>query len=165
MAEPFLGEIRLFAFNVIPRDWAPCQGQLLQIRQYQALYALLGVVYGGDGVTTFGLPDLRGRVPLHISPDYRLGAAGGESAHALTVNEMPSHTHQVAASNALASSIPPAGNIWPQSVNTYSADGPNVQMGPNAISVAGGSQPHNNMQPYMTLSFCIALSGSFPSRP
>lgn len=165
MAEPFLGEIRLFSFGVIPRGWISCQGQILPIQQNQALYSLLGTKYGGNGSTTFALPDLRGRVPLNMSPDYPLGAAAGEANHTLTVNEMPMHTHDVSASGQAATLIPPTGNVWPQIANTYSATAPNVQMGANAVSAAGGSQPHNNMQPYLTISFCIATQGIYPSRP
>lgn len=164
MAEPFVGEIRLFSFGVTPRGWLPCQGQLLPIQQNQALFAVLGTQYGGNGSTTFALPDLRGRVPLNTSPDYPMGAAAGEAAHTLTVNEMPMHTHSVAASGEPASLIPPAGHVWPQSASTYSAVAPNVQMGANAVSVAGGSQPHNNMQPYLAINFCIATVGIFPPR-
>jgi microcystin-dependent protein len=164
MAEPFVGEIRLFSFGVIPRGWLPCQGQLLSIQQNQALFAVLGVQYGGNGSTTFALPDLRGRVPLNTSPDYPMGATAGEPAHTVTVNEMPRHTHSVSASGEPATLVPPAGNVWPQSANTYSAVVPNVQMGADAVSVAGGSQAHNNMQPYLTINFCIATVGIFPPR-
>lgn len=165
MAEPFLGEIRLFSFGVIPRGWLPCQGQLLPIQQNQALFSLLGTAYGGNGTSTFGLPDLRGRVPLHISPDYPLGKAAGEPTHTLTINEMPMHTHTVTASSADATVIPPTDAVWPQINGTYSAVAPNVQMGPRSVSATGSSQAHNNMQPYTTVSFCIATSGIYPSRP
>jgi len=165
MAEPFLGEIRSFAFGVIPRGWLACQGQMLPIQQNQALFSLLGISYGGNGVTTFGLPDLRGRVPLHLSPAYPLGAAGGEASHTLTVNEMPVHVHGVQASTEAATLIPPQGNVWPQSVDTYAASAPDVPMGARAVSTAGGSQAHNNMQPYTTISFCIAIQGIYPPRP
>jgi len=165
MAEPFVGEIRLFSFGVIPRGWLPCQGQILPIQTNQALFALLGAQYGGNGSTTFALPDLRGRVPLNTSPGYPLGAAAGEAAHTLTFNEMPMHTHSVSASGEPATLVPPAGNVWPQIPSTYSATAPDVQMGAAAVSVAGGSQAHNNMQPYLTINFCIATAGIFPSRP
>lgn len=163
--EPFVGEIRLFAFNQIPRGWLPCQGQIMPIQQYTTLFSLLGTMYGGNGVSTFALPDLRGRVPLQTSPDYPQGALAGTATHTLTINEMPAHTHTVSASSEARTLIPPKDNVWPQSANTYSAKAPDVQMGPTAISAAGSSQAHNNMQPYLTLSFCIATTGIFPSRP
>jgi microcystin-dependent protein len=164
MAEPFLGEIRSFSFGLIPRGWLACQGQMLPVQQNQALFSLLGVTYGGNGVTVFGLPDLRGRVPLHLSPTYPLGAAGGEANHTLTMNEMPMHTHAVQASAETATLIPPQGNAWPQSADSYSA-APDVAMGSGALSTAGGSQAHANMQPYLPISFCIAIQGIYPPRP
>ena len=165
MAEPFLGEIRSFSFGLIPRGWLACQGQMLPVQQNQALFSLLGVNYGGNGVTVFGLPDLRGRVPLHLSSAYPLGAAAGEASHTLTVNEMPMHTHAVQASGETATLIPPQGNVWPQSADTYAASAPDVAMGARAVSTAGGSQAHDNMQPYLTISFCIAIQGIYPPRP
>lgn len=164
MAEPFLGEIRLFAFGLVPKGWMPCQGQIIQVQQNQALFVILGAAYGGNGSTTFALPDFRGRVPLHTAPPYGLGAAGGEATHVLTVNEMPMHTHTVSGAGELATLIPPTGNVWPQRNNTYSAAVPDTMMGSSAMSVAGGSQAHNNMQPYTALNFCIASVGIFPSR-
>lgn len=163
MAEPFLGEIRLFSFGVIPRGWLPCQGQLLSVPQNQALFSLLGTKYGGDGSTTFGLPDLRGRVPLHLSPTYPLGQAAGEATHTLTVKEMPMHTHLVSASNEAATLVAPTGAVWARIDGAYSTV-PNVRMGPRAVSTAGASQAHDNMQPYTTISFCIATEGTFPPR-
>lgn len=164
MAEPFLGEIRLFSFGMIPRGWLPCQGQLLPVQSNQALFSLLGTAYGGNGSTTFGLPDLRGRVPLHITAAYPLGVAGGETTHTLTMNEIPMHTHTVTASSAAPTALSPVGAVWPQIDNTYAASGTNVQMGPRTVSTTGGSQAHNNMQPYTTVSFCIATTGTYPSR-
>jgi len=163
--DPFLGEIRLFAFNQIPRGWQPCRGQVLPIQANVALFSVLGTTYGGNGTSTFALPDLQGRAPMQISPDYPQGAASGAAFHTLRVEEMPMHTHDVSGSSDAATLIPPAGNVWPQSGNTYSAKSPDVQMAANAVSAAGGSQAHNNMQPYLTFSFCIATSGIFPSRP
>ena len=162
--EPFVGEIRLFAFNQIPRGWLPCRGQLLAIQTNVTLFSLLGTTYGGNGTSTFALPDLQGRVPLQISPDYPLGAASGAASHTLTVNEMPMHTHTVSGSSEAATLVPPTANVWPKDDDTYSLAAPNVRMGANAVSAAGGSQPHNNMQPYLTFSFCIATNGIFPSR-
>lgn len=164
MSDFFLGEIRLFPHNRIPSGWQPCEGQALPIRQNVALYSLLGVSYGGDGVNTFMLPDLRGAVPMCIGPNNPLGAAGGEAAHTLSINEMPQHTHQASASTAAASLASPASNAWAAMSNAY-APAPNVQMAPGALTTAGGSQAHNNMQPYLTLRLCISTVGIFPSRP
>lgn len=164
MSEPFLGEIRIFANNYAPRGWMFCEGQILQINQNQALYSLLGTVYGGDGVTTFALPDYRGRVPIHVSQSIPLGTSAGEAAHTLTVNEMPQHTHQVFASSNLASSPSPQNNAWAAVDNMYDPAATMAQMNTNAIGSAGGSQPHNNMQPYLVLNYAIAIQGIFPSR-
>ena len=171
MSEPFIGEIRMFANNYAPRGWMFCEGQILQINQNQALYSLLGNVYGGDGQTTFALPDLRGRVPIHVSPTIPLGTAQGEAAHTLTVNEMPQHTHQVSASSANAASLSPVGNTWAVAVNEdnvqvplFEAAANLVQMNAGSISATGKSQPHTNMQPYLVTNFAIAIQGIFPSR-
>ncbi|MFC4098080.1 phage tail protein [Paenibacillus xanthanilyticus] len=164
MSEPFVGEIRLFANNYAPRGWASCEGQLLPINMNQALYSLLGNVYGGDGVTTFALPDLRGRVALHVSPTIPLGTSQGEAAHTLTVNEMPQHTHQVSASNVQADQISPANNVWAQVNAPYDPAAAMVPMNAGAIGTSGGSQPHNNMQPYLAANYYIAVQGIFPSR-
>lgn len=163
--DPFLGEIRLFAFNQIPRGWQPCRGQVLPIQANVALFSVLGTTYGGNGTSTFALPDLQGRAPMQISPDYPQGAVAGAPTHTLMADEMPMHTHTVSGSSAAPTLVPPAGNVWPQDGNTYSTTAPNVQMAANAVSAAGSSQPHNNMQPYLAVSFCIATSGIFPSRP
>lgn len=169
MAEPFLAEIRSFSFNFAPRGWAFCNGQLLSIQQNQALYSLLGVTYGGDGRTTFALPNLQGRVAIHRSSTIPYGASSGESTHTLTVNEMPMHTHQAFGSMDLAVSFRPTDNTWGSNNNntniyeTTPGSDPAV-MSPNSIGISGGSQPHNNMQPYTALNYCIALAGIFPSR-
>lgn len=164
MSEPFVGEIRLFANNYAPRNWALCEGQILRINQYQALYSLLGNVYGGDGVTTFALPDYRGRVPIHVSPNIPLGTSAGEATHTLSVQEMPQHTHQVSASQNPASSESPSGNVWATLDQAYDPAATMTPMSSSAIANSGGSQAHNNMQPYLTLNFAIALQGIFPSR-
>ncbi|MGE5704361.1 MAG: phage tail protein [Clostridia bacterium] len=164
MSEPFVGEIRLFANNYAPRGWMFCEGQILQINQNQALYSLLGTVYGGNGVTTFALPDYRGRVPIHVSQTIPLGTAQGEAAHTLTINEIPQHTHQVSASSNTPSSPYPANNAWAATDNTYDPAATMVTMNANAIGTAGGSQPHNNMQPYLVLNYAIAVQGIYPSR-
>jgi microcystin-dependent protein len=162
--DPYLGEIRLFSFNNIPRGWAACEGQLLPIQQNQALFSLLGVAYGGNGTTTFALPDLRGRVPLHFNSQFPLGTVAGETNHTLTTNEMPQHVHMVSASSGAATSPTITNNIWGQETNSFGPAASLAPMSPAAISMAGANQPHQNMQPYLTMSFCIAMQGIYPSR-
>jgi len=171
MSEPFIGEIRMFANNYAPRGWMFCEGQILPINQNQALFSLLGNVYGGNGTTTFALPDLRGRVPIHVASNIPLGTSQGEAAHTLTQNEMPQHTHQVSASSASATSLVPVNNTWAvgadESGNQLPLFEPAstlVQMNAGAIGAAGSSQPHDNMQPYLATNFAIAIQGIFPSR-
>ncbi|MEC1179520.1 tail fiber protein [Metasolibacillus meyeri] len=165
MAEPFLGEIRLFAFNRIPKGWLPCNGQLLSVNSNQALYSLIGATYGGDGRTTFALPNLQGRVPVHQGAGINYGTAGGEATHTLTVNEMPQHTHTAYADTANATQASPQNNTWGTvSDESIYAQSGNVTMNVAALSSAGQSAAHNNMQPYLALSFCIATSGIYPSR-
>ncbi|MED4584487.1 tail fiber protein [Brevibacillus choshinensis] len=170
MAEPYLGEIRMFAGAYAPNGWALCNGQLLNISQNDALFSLIGTTYGGDGQTTFALPDLQGRVPQHMgtlnggSP-YVLGQKAGVESVTLTVNQMPQHTHSVIAEST-AGADTPEGNTWavqPQSAYTTSLNHL-VSMSPTAVSGAGGSQPHDNMMPSLTISFIIALQGIYPSR-
>lgn len=166
MSDFFLGEIRLFAFNRIPNGWMACQGQSMQISQNTALFSLIGTAYGGDGRTTFNLPDLRGVAPLCIGPQYPLGAAGGEAFHALTANEIPMHTHQATGSTKGATVASPEGNTWASLAKAYApAASANATMAAEALSIAGASQPHSNMQPYIALSLCISIQGIFPSRP
>ncbi|MCZ8523998.1 MULTISPECIES: phage tail protein [Paenibacillus] len=165
MSESFIGEIRAFPFGFAPKGWATCSGQLLSISQNQALFSILGTTYGGNGQTTFALPDLRGRVPIHVSAAAPLGMIAGEESHTLTISELPSHTHQVMASSSAASTNQPAGAVWAkQTAAGYAAGAPNTAMGPAALSAAGGSQPHTNMQPYAVVNFCICLEGIYPSR-
>lgn len=165
MAEPFLSEIRLMSFNFPPRGWAFCNGQTLAINQNQALFALLGTTYGGNGQTTFALPDLRGRVPIHVGGGYTLGERVGEEAHTVTMNEMPAHTHLVQASPATAGgSVTPGGMFLGGGNNVYRPGAPSTVLHPSTVGSAGGGQAHQNMQPYLTLSFCIALVGIFPSQ-
>lgn len=170
MAEPFLGEIRLFAGNFAPSGWALCNGQLMSIAQNTALFSLLGVYYGGDGKVTFGLPDLRARVPIGqgagagLTP-RDLGEAGGEPAVTLIMSEIPSHTHPANCSSQ-ASSNQPEGAYWGstgRAANAY-APTPVANLALLAAQPAGGSQPHNNMQPYLGMTFIIALEGVFPTR-
>lgn len=164
MAEPFLGEVRVFTFGFAPKGWAQCNGQLLSIAQNQALFSILGTTYGGDGRTTFALPNLQGRVPIHFSNEHPLGEVGGEEGHMLTINEMPQHTHQ-ATGGTDATDNDAAGKTWGTSPNVtpYSSVS-NAPMSSNSISTTGGSQAHENRQPYTIVNYCIALNGIYPSR-
>jgi microcystin-dependent protein len=161
MAEPFLGEIRLMSFNFAPKGWALCNGQFLPINQNQALFSILGTTYGGNGQTTFALPDLRGRVPNHVGGGFTEGGRGGEEAHTLTQSELPAHPHSFSASSTNADT--PDTTILAKSNNVYAPSGNLTTLSPASIS-ATGNQPHENMQPYAVISFCIALQGIFPSR-
>jgi microcystin-dependent protein len=163
MAEPFLSEIRIMSFGFPPKGWALCNGQLLPINQNQALFSLLGTTYGGDGRVNFALPNLQGRVPVHRGGGLTLGQAGGEQAHTLSAGEMPQHTHVLNGSSADASNPSPAGNVCAANTNLY---GPGVQLvglQQASVTTVGGSQAHQNMQPFLTLNFSIALQGIFPS--
>jgi microcystin-dependent protein len=163
MSDPFIGEIRQFAGNFAPRGWAFCNGQILAIAQNQALFSLLGTTYGGDGRVTFALPDLRGRVPLHFSQAHPLGQAGGAETVTLAAAQMPAHTHAVPVGAGAADSTQPAGNLPATArVQTY-AQGAPVPMGAG-LDLAGGGQPHENMGPFLAVSFIIALEGIFPAR-
>jgi microcystin-dependent protein len=175
MAEPFLSEIRIFSFNFPPRGWALCNGQLLPINQNQALFSLLGTTYGGNGQTNFALPNLRGRVPIHVGAGHTLGEAAGEEAHTVTISELPTHTHLSSGNIAKISADPntpvnatqgvPTGNYWANSGKlVYSTSPPDSAMSPATVSNVGGSQAHSNMSPFLVLSFCIALVGIFPSQ-
>src|ERR1044072_482071 len=164
MAEPFLSEIRIMSFGYAPRGWAQCNGQLLPINQNQALFSLLGTVYGGNGPNNFALPDLRGNVPTHAGACFTLGQKGGQQAHTLTQSEMPAHNHIVSASSVNGNSDTPQNTLFAQALNVYrgAADSATT-LSPATISNVGGSQAHINMQPYLTVKFCIALQGIFPS--
>ena len=171
MAEPFLGEIKLVSFNFAPRGWAYCDGQMLPINQNQSLYSLLGTTFGGDGRTTFALPDLRGRTPIHRGEGYILGQGEGLETVTLTVDEMPVHTHGMLASSNMAtmSSVSPGREVLADTASTgvpiYSLSSDSlVELNEHAVTHAGGSQAHNNMQPTLAVGFCIALQGLFPSR-
>ncbi|KKO54594.1 phage tail protein [Paenibacillus sp. DMB20] len=164
MSEPFLGEIRLFANGYAPRNWMFCEGQILPINTNQALYSLLGNVYGGNGTTTFALPDYRGRVPVHVNPTIPLGTSSGEAFHQLTVNEMPRHTHLVSASSNPANAASPLNNAWAAADHQYAPADALVQMSGQSVSKTGGNQPHSNMQPYLALNYAIAVQGIYPSR-
>jgi microcystin-dependent protein len=164
MAEPFLSEIRIMSFVFAPKGWALCNGQLLPINQNQGLFSLLGTTFGGDGRVNFALPDLRGRTPIHVGSGHTLGERGGEQAHTLSIAELPTHTHVLTASGADGNQFVPGGNSLARTTN-FLYHSPSNLVSTNASSVAnvGGSQAHLNMQPFLTLSFCIALQGIFPS--
>lgn len=168
MAEPFLCEIRLMSFNFAPRGWAQCNGQLLPINQNQGLFSLLGTMYGGDGRVNFALPDLRGRVPLHFGAGFTQGQRGGEAAHTLTILEMPAHNHQMNGTFPDTTNAASSGSngFWGQVADNstlYSTNPADNVMSGGALSTTGGSQPHENRQPYTVINFCIALQGIFPS--
>lgn len=163
MAEPFLGEIRLFTFSFAPKGWAACNGQLLPINQNQALFSLLGTTYGGDGRVNFALPNLRDRVPIHEGDGHTLGEQAGESAHTLTLSELPAHTHVVSASSAVGTAVNPTNAVLAMASNVYRQPDNLVALNPASVTNVGGSQPHANQQPFLTLNFCIALQGIFPS--
>jgi microcystin-dependent protein len=164
MSDPFLGEIKVISFNFPPRGWAFCNGQLLQINQNQALFAILGTTYGGDGRVTFALPNFQGRMPIHQGQGFTLGQRGGEVAHTLIISEMPAHNHPAMAAPT-ATGASPSGTVWAPADGAleYYAS-PNTTMSPTAIANSGGSQPHQNEAPYLVLNFIIALQGIFPSR-
>jgi microcystin-dependent protein len=164
MSEPFLSELRIVSFNFPPRGWAFCNGQVLPINQNQALFSLLGTTFGGNGQTTFGLPDLRGRVPVHVGAGFNLGQNGGQQAHTVTISEMPFHTHILNSANTNAGTNSPNAAVLANSTAVYHAPTNLVPLHPGSVAPVGGNQPHTNMQPYLTLSFCIALQGIFPSR-
>jgi microcystin-dependent protein len=167
MAEPFLSEIRIMSFGFPPKGWALCNGQLLPINQNQALFSLLGTTYGGDGQVNFGLPNLQGRAPIHFGASHTLGEKGGEQAHTVSISETPTHLHSLSGSTTTATTVSPDTNTV-LSVSTpqfiYGAAGNFVAMAANSLGNVGGSQAHLNMQPFLVLSFCIALQGIFPSQ-
>jgi len=165
VADPFLGEIRMMSFVFAPKSWALCNGQLLPIAQNQGLFSLLGTYYGGDGRVNFALPDLRGRVPLHRGGEFSIGQKGGETAHTLTIAELPEHTHVMNASANPGTTTHPVGNVIAANIqNMYANPASLVAMAPGVLTNTGGSQAHQNMQPYLTISYCIALVGIFPSQ-
>jgi len=165
MAEPFMGEIRLMSFVFPPKGWTLCNGQFLPINQNQGLFALLGTQYGGNGQTTFALPDLRGRVPIHQGAGFTIGEVGGQQAHTITVSEMPQHTHTVQATTSTGDVAVPTSNLLADSPSQlYGAAANLTPLDPSGVTTNGGSQPHENMQPFLTISFCICLIGIFPSQ-
>jgi len=165
MSEPFLSEIKIVSFNFPPKGWALCNGQLLPINQNQALFALLGTTYGGNGQTNFALPNLRGRVPIHVGDGHTLGEAAGSTAVTVNVQQMPAHTHfEMAQPTTNNSQLPAANAVMCQASNVYRTADNLIALNSASVSNVGGSQPHNNMMPYLTLNFIIALQGIFPSR-
>jgi microcystin-dependent protein len=185
MSEPFLGQVEIFAFNFPPKGWATCSGQTLPINQNQALFSLLGTTYGGNGQTTFGLPDLRGRAAIGWGQgqglsNYDLGQKVGEEAHTLIINEMAAHNHSLnvnATTAATSNTNVPSTSVVlgqtagkqsgvanPFALNLYTSGAPGGTLDPHSIGLGGGSQPHANLMPYLTMNFCIALTGIFPSQ-
>jgi microcystin-dependent protein len=167
MAQPYVGEIRMFAGNFAPAGWMFCEGQLLPISENETLFQLIGTTYGGDGQSTFALPDLRGRLPLHFGNNYILAETGGVEQVTLTTSQISNHSHPLLGSTATASSTDPSGNVGARvtaaAVFPYGNDSPNQQISPQAVGSTGGSQPHNNFQPYLCVDFIISLFGIFPS--
>lgn len=166
MAEPFLAELRMMSFQFAPKGWALCNGQLLPINQNQALFSLLGTTYGGDGRVNFALPDLRGRTPLHFGSGFTLGERAGEQAHTLSIPELPQHLHLLQATSATGTTNTPGNTVMLGTSGNYEAyHAPTnlVAMQPASVTNVGGSQAHLNMQPFLTMNYCIALQGIFPS--
>jgi microcystin-dependent protein len=164
MAEPFLSEIRIMSFGFAPQGWALCNGQLLPINQNQALFSLLGTTYGGNGQTTFGLPNLQGDVPIHVGQGHTLGERGGEQAHTLLIAEIPTHIHTFNGTTETADIAAASGNLFASVTDEYTAAANLTTLSPGTVTNTGGSQPHVNMQPYLVLTFSIALQGIFPSQ-
>lgn len=163
MAEPFLSEIRIMSFSFPPQGWALCNGQLLPINQNQGLFSLLGTTFGGDGRVNFALPDLRARTPIHVGSGHTLGERGGEAAHTLSIAELPTHTHVANAQPLPGNQLAPANGVLAQASNVYRTADNLTALTPGTITNIGGSQAHLNMQPFLALTFCIALQGIFPS--
>lgn len=164
MAEPFLGEIRLMSYNFPPKGWAFCNGQLLPINQNQGLFSLLGTTFGGDGRVNFALPDLRERTPIHSGSGHTLGERGGEQTHTLSISEIPTHTHSLQASSQQGNAAVPTGAVLASPLNqAYGQPAATTTLAAGSVANAGGNQAHENRQPFLALSFCIALQGIFPS--
>lgn len=168
MVEPFLGEIRMMSFNFAPKGWAQCNGQLLPINQNQALFSLMGTTYGGNGQTTFALPNFQGRTSIHQGNGHTMGEVAGQEAHTITLMEMPMHNHFVNFSNDTTVRTSQPRNNFPANSSPNNVYNPgaaaNSPMAPSAVTTVGGSQAHNNMQPYLALNFCVALQGIYPSQ-
>jgi microcystin-dependent protein len=164
MSEPFMAEIKLMSFNFAPKGWAQCNGQTLPINQNQALFALLGTTYGGNGQTTFQLPNLRGRVPIHMGSGHTLGEAAGSESVTINIQQLPTHIHAANACTDATTTVSPAGALFGPFNNGYAAPNNLVALRPDTVSNVGGSQPHENRQPYTVVNYCIALQGIFPSQ-
>jgi microcystin-dependent protein len=165
MAQPYVGEIRMFAGNFPPNGWMFCEGQLLPISENETLFQLIGTTYGGDGESTFALPDLRGRLPLHQGNGFILAETGGAEEITLTVQQIPAHSHPLLVVSGIANDANPAANVLGESsvVSMYQSAAANAAMAPQAVGTVGGSQPHTNFQPYLCVNFIISLFGIFPS--
>ena len=168
MAQPYVGEIRMFAGNFAPAGWMFCEGQLLPISEYETLFNLIGTTYGGDGQSTFQLPDLRGRLPLHFGNGFTLAETGGVETITLTVAQTPIHSHVLRGTSKFGTATSPQNNVPAVAsvvnVSAYGTDSPTSPVSPSSISSTGGSQPHNNFQPYLCVDFIISLFGIFPSQ-
>ena len=166
MAQPYVGEIRMFAGNFAPAGWLFCQGQLLPISQNETLFQLIGTTYGGDGESTFALPDLRGRVPIHQGNGFIMAETGGAEEVTLTVNQIPAHSHPLLATTAVANQSSPTNNVLAQSTaaDLYIEDTATAALAPTSVGVIGGSQPHSNLQPFLCIDYIISLFGIFPSQ-
>jgi len=165
MAQPYVGEIRMFAGNFAPAGWMFCEGQLLAISENETLFQLIGTTYGGDGESTFALPDLRGRIPIHQGNGFILAETGGAEEITLTVNQIPAHTHPLVATTAVANQSSPTNNVLAQSTaaDLYIEDTATVALAATTVGPVGGSQPHTNLQPYLCINYIISLFGIFPS--
>jgi microcystin-dependent protein len=164
MSEPFLSEIKIVSFNFPPKGWALCNGQFLPINQNQALFALLGTTYGGNGQTTFALPNLRGRVPIHIGNGHTLGEAAGSTSVTVNIQQLPTHTHAAMGTGDNGNTVLPADSVLGGAAGLYGSPSNLTTLLPASVTNVGGSQPHNNMMPYLVLNFIIALQGIFPSQ-
>lgn len=165
MAQPYVGEIRIFAGNFAPAGWMFCEGQVLPISEYETLFNLIGTTYGGDGQSTFNLPDMRGRLPIHMGNGFTLAETGGVETVTLTTQQIPNHSHAPMAQSATGTQAGPGGGLWAaSSLRLYTEFAPSSNMSTQAIGSAGGSQPHNNFQPYLCVDFIISLFGIFPSQ-
>lgn len=165
MAQPYVGEIRMFAGNFAPAGWMLCEGQLVPISEYETLFNLIGTTYGGDGQSTFALPDLRGRIPIHQGNGFTLAETGGAEEITLTVSQIPAHSHPLLVSTDTANTLNPQNNVIgaPSTATPYFAGPPGTPLSTTAVSSVGGSQPHSNFQPYLCVNFIISLFGIFPS--
>jgi microcystin-dependent protein len=165
MSSPFIGEIRMFAGNFAPAGWAFCNGALMDIAQNDALFNLIGTTYGGDGQTTFALPNLQSRIPIHVGPGFALGQMAGVESVTLTTSQMPAHSHAAQGNSSAGTQSDPAGGVWAQStLGQFSSAAPTLTMAPAALGSSGGSQPHDNMMPFLVVNFILSLFGIFPSQ-